>query len=74
MTRPAERAGEGSGLSPAHCSVGFPAWVPCYCCQEYVCTIHKMHAFECPRPPIEEWGDVDPYSAGGPTLAPGRTE
>ena len=36
------------------------AWIRCPDCEECWCTIHKMHAFECPCPPIEEW-KTDPY-------------
>lgn len=38
-----------------------PAWVPCKCCDEFWCNLHRRHAFECDCPPIEEW-TVDPYS------------
>jgi len=42
-----------------------PAWIPCDCCDEYCCTIHKgQHASECPCPVIDDW-EVDPYSQGG---------
>ncbi len=41
-----------------------PAWVPCNCCDEFWCSIHSLHAFECDCPEIDEW-DVDPYSTGG---------
>lgn len=44
-----------------------PAWVPCPCCDEFLCTIHRCHAHECDCPPIEEW-EVDPYAAGGNPL------
>jgi DNA (cytosine-5)-methyltransferase 1 len=37
-----------------------PAWIPCECCENYICTIHGMHAYECPCPPVEEWIS-DPY-------------
>jgi len=40
------------------------AWVRCPFCDEFWCVVHKMHAFECPCPPVEEW-EVDPYGAGG---------
>lgn len=36
------------------------AWVPCPCCDEYLCTIHGKHVFECECPAIEEWG-ASPY-------------
>jgi len=42
----------------------YPAWIPCDNCEEYWCTIHEKHAFECDCPPIEEW-TVDPYNEGG---------
>ena len=42
-----------------------PAWIPCPGgCGEFWCTIHRMHAFECDCPPIEEWTS-DPYTTGG---------
>jgi len=37
------------------------AWIKCPDCEEYFCTIHNAHAFECDCPPIEEW-ETDPYS------------
>lgn len=39
-----------------------PAWTPCDCCNEHWCTIHQLHAFECPCPPVEDWV-LDPYSS-----------
>ena len=39
-------------------------WIPCLCCEEYWCTIHQEHAFECPCPEIEEW-PRSPYLSGG---------
>lgn len=36
-------------------------WIPCPHCDEYWCTIHDCHVFECDCPPIEEW-ESDPYS------------
>jgi len=38
-----------------------PAWMPCECCEEFVCTIHGGHVAECECPPIEEW-ECDPYA------------
>jgi hypothetical protein len=48
-----------------------PAWVVCECCEDWLCRIHDLHAFECQCPGIEVWHDelgVDPYSSGGPPL------
>lgn len=41
-----------------------PAWVRCECCEDYICQVHGVHAFECSCPPIETWADSDsdPYS------------
>lgn len=39
------------------------AWEPCECCDEFVCNIHGMHAFECECPAIDEWR-TDPYAYG----------
>jgi len=38
-----------------------PAWIPCRCCENYICTLHGEHAHDCECPPIEEW-DSDPYA------------
>lgn len=46
-----------------------PAWVPCNCCEEFLCSIHDMHAFECPCLEIDEM-DFDPYSEGGLVMGP----
>jgi len=35
-------------------------WVPCDNCEEFWCTVHLKHAWECPCAPIEEW-ETDPY-------------
>jgi hypothetical protein len=39
-----------------------PAWVPCECCEDYICTIHGMHAHDCECPPVEDWS-TSPYQA-----------
>jgi hypothetical protein len=39
------------------------AWIPCPCCDDFLCTIHQRHAFECPCPPIEGW-TINPYATG----------
>lgn len=52
--------GNEVGLSQAGEGV-IPAWIPCPDCEDYWCTIHNCHAFECECPPIDEW-DYDPYS------------
>ncbi len=38
-----------------------PAWIPCPHCESFWCTLHGVHVYDCPCPPIEEW-DIDPYS------------
>jgi DNA-binding phage protein len=47
---------------------GLDPWIPCPCCDCYLCTIHGAHAHDCPCPPIEEW-ETDPYGAEPVTLA-----
>lgn len=32
-------------------------WIPCAHCDDPWCDVHGKHAFACPCPPIEEWGD-----------------
>ena len=34
--------------------------IPCTSCEDYWCTLHAMHAHDCPCPPIEEW-EQSPY-------------
>lgn len=46
-----------------------PAWVPCNGCEEFWCSVHNQHAWECDCPPIDEW-DVDPYTTGGIPIGP----
>ena len=42
--------------------VGMPAWVQCFCCEDYWCNLHSKHVFECDCPPVGSWNeDVDPY-------------
>lgn len=50
-----------------------PAWILCPCCEDFLCTFHQMHAFECECPPIEEW-DSDPYSQPHPLAKPKRDD
>jgi hypothetical protein len=38
-----------------------PIWYYCSQCEDFLCSLHDKHVYECPCPPIEEW-DVDPYS------------
>ena len=42
-------------------------WAPCNCCDDYMCSIHQEHVYDCECPPLEEW-TVDPYGlqAEGP--------
>lgn len=44
-----------------------PAWIPCECCEDFICTIHQTHAYDCSCPDIEVWArrGIDPYSEGG---------
>lgn len=37
------------------------AWIPCGGCDDFFCTLHGTHAYDCECPPIEEW-DADPYA------------
>ena len=43
----------------------FSCWRRCQCCDDWWCTRHGMHTAECICPPIEDWGDVDPYLGPG---------
>jgi len=39
------------------------AWVRCPACEDFWCTIHKRHVYDCECPPLEEWAE-DPYEIG----------
>jgi hypothetical protein len=45
----------------------WPAWIRCELCEDFLCTIHGCHVYDCDCPGIEDWAErnVDPYSAGG---------
>lgn len=47
----------------AAAAINPPAWMPCLCCNEWICTIHGVHVHDCECQPIEEW-NKDPYSPG----------
>jgi hypothetical protein len=49
---------------PAKKPTTCPAWIPCPCCEDFLCTIHGSHVHDCDCPAIEEW-EVDPYTTGG---------
>lgn len=45
------------------------AWIKCPCgCDEFLCTTHWLHVFECSCPPIENW-NRSPYSSPAPCWA-----
>lgn len=37
-------------------------WIPCPLCEDYLCTIHWMHAHDCPCPAAEDWPPPGPYA------------
>jgi hypothetical protein len=41
-----------------------PAWEKCPACDDFFCTYHGMHAWECDCPAIEWWAaaNLDPYT------------
>ena len=45
-------------------------WIPCPDCDDYFCTQHGKHAWECECPSIDVWAkhDIDPYSSEGTDL------
>lgn len=44
-----------------------PAWIKCDTCDEFFCTLHDCHAYECDCPDIDAWTKkgVYPYLEGG---------
>jgi len=53
--------------SPEEKIKDWPAWVKCPCCENFFCTIHRMHVHDCACPEIDDW-TVDPYLEGGRPL------
>jgi hypothetical protein len=39
-----------------------PAWVPCECCEGFICTIHGEHAHDCKCEEVSAWS-MSPYTA-----------
>jgi len=41
-----------------------PAWIPCELCEDFNCTYHNLHAWECDCPGVEIWlsHNLDPYT------------
>jgi len=54
-------------LQPTNIIKSPPAWVKCDCCDDYICTIHGKHVFECDCKEIEWWAakGISPYMTGG---------
>jgi hypothetical protein len=54
-------------LKPTNILSPPPAWIRCDCCDDFICTIHKMHVADCSCPEIDVWAvkDIDPYTTGG---------
>ena len=43
----------------------YPAWVRCPSCDDFYCSNHRAHVYDCECPGVDEWGGVDPYRSGG---------
>jgi hypothetical protein len=40
-------------------------WVVCNCCEDFLCTVHEEHVYDCPCPVIDDWqaAGLWPYDA-----------
>lgn len=38
-----------------------PIWVRCDGCEDWYCTRHDAHVYDCECPEIQDW-DTDPYT------------
>lgn len=47
-----------------------PAWIPCPTCEDFWCTVHQKHAFECDCPDLEECDEAgwNPYETRPPGM------
>lgn len=47
-----------------------PLWEQCECCDDYVCNMHGMHAYDCECPDIDAFMllDIYPYAPGSLVL------
>lgn len=41
-----------------------PIWYRCEDCENFLCSIHGIHAHDCDCPSLEEWDEagIDPYT------------
>jgi hypothetical protein len=54
-------------LKPTNILKAPAAWVQCQDCEDFWCTIHRKHVYDCKCPMLEKWYDkgIDPYESGG---------
>lgn len=47
-----------------------PAWIRCEMCEDWLCTFHNMHVYDCSCPAIEDWDMVglNPYFDPHPVI------
>ena len=38
-------------------------WYECECCEDFLCSIHSAHAYDCVCPTIDQWAETEwnPY-------------
>ena len=53
-------------LKPTN-EIHHPAWIPCECCDDYWCVLHRKHVLECRCQDIDSWTrrGLWPYAQGG---------
>lgn len=44
-------------------------WIPCQDCDDYWCTEHGKHAYDCECPEIEVWAELGKYPYSSETGA-----
>jgi hypothetical protein len=47
-------------FNPAFWAAVAPLWVKCDECEEFLCTLHRLHVSDCACPSIEDW-PLSPY-------------
>jgi len=49
-----------------------PLWIPCPDCDDFLCTLHHLHAYDCACPAIEDMTPEQRATVYGESKGPGR--
>lgn len=54
----------------------YPRWIPCPDCDDFYCTVHRMHVYDCPCRGIEYWArrNISPYDEAGKPMPKAKAQ